>query len=143
MDITTVMTTLQGLSAFAGRVTVATDLPSALEAVKPFAAMPCCVVHGLAERAGDDQLATGGPRQKVAVSLKLLIVHRDVTDPHGAAAMAGITAARDAVLAALQGLVPDTGYSELLLNSGQLAYAQAGTVAWLDDWKTSYQLSAN
>lgn len=152
MNLATILATLQTLDAFGGapavdpdparlgRVTVATDLASAVDAVKPFVAMPCCVVHGLAERAEDNTLATGGPRQRVTATIRLLLVHRDVTDPHGAAAMAGIHTARAATLAALQGLIPDTGYNELLLNSGQLAYALAGTVMWLDEWRTAYYL---
>lgn len=142
MNLDAVTDTLQALPAFSGRVVVATDLSSAVDAVKPFAAMPCCVIHGLAERASDNALSTGGPRQKVTVTLRLLIVHRDVTDPYGAAAMAGMNTAREEVKSAMLGLIPDTDYDALLLNTGQLAYAQTGTVMWLDEWRTAYYLSA-
>lgn len=140
MDTSTIYSTLAALDAFGGRIVVATDLSSAMEAVKPFTAMPCCVIHGLSERAADNRLSTGGPSQLVTVSIKILIVHRDVTDAFGAAAMVAVHTARVAEQAALQGLIPDTGYTETLMVGGQLAYAQAGTVMWLDEWRTSYYL---
>lgn len=141
MNTALIVSTLKALPIFGGRVVVASDLPAALEAVKPFAAMPCCIVHGLAERADGNALATGGPRQRVTVSLRLLIVHRDVTEPYGAAAMTGIHAAVIGLHSALLGLIPDDGYDPLLYAGGQLAYAQAGTIMWLDEWRTAFYLS--
>jgi hypothetical protein len=140
MNLDTLVNTLRALDAFNGRVTVATNLESAAEAVKAFNAMPCIVIHGLSERAEDNTRSTGGPCQRVTVTLRLLIFNRDVTDSYGAAAMAGVHAARTEVQTALHGLIPDPGYTELLLIGGQLAYAQAGTIMWLDDWRTSYHL---
>lgn len=142
MDTSTLQATLTALPAFAGRVIVATDLASAVEAVKPWAAMPCCVIHGLAERASANQMGVGGgPRHAVTVILRLLIAHRDVTDPHGFNAMTGIEAARTEVKAALLGIIPETNYNPLEYRTGQLAYAQAGTVMWLDEWSTEYLLA--
>lgn len=141
MDTSLIIQTVTALSSFAGRVAVASDLQSAIEAVKPFASMPCAIIYGVAERAGDNGLATGGPRQQITASFRLLLINRDVSDPYGCASLQNLQPAIDASRAALLGLVPATNYDPLLLMSGQLAYAQAGTVCWLDEWRTHYYLT--
>lgn len=136
----TLFSTLAALPALGGRVTTASTLESAIEAIKSCAVTPCAVLHGLAEKAAPNDLSTGGTRHRVEVELRLLLVSRDVSDPHGAAALAALEPARTAVLAALLGLVPASGYAPLEYHGGQLAYAQAGTIIWLDSFKTAYYL---
>lgn len=141
MQLTTVTATIAALDEYAGRVCVASNLAAAIEAIKPFKATPVCVVFGLEERAGPNRLSTGGPRHRVAVTLKLLTAARDVADPHGQAAYAQADTARAELLPALLGILPDTGYTPLEYQSGRLVYAEAGTLLWLDEFVTAYYLS--
>ncbi len=141
MQLTTVTAASAALDAYAGRVCVASNLAAAVEAIKPFKVTPVCVVFGVEERASPNQLATGGPRHKVSVTLKLLTAARDVADPHGHAAYALAETARAALLPGLLGLIPDTAYHPLEYQSGRIAYAEAGTLLWLDEFVTHYYLS--
>lgn len=141
MQLTTITATIAALDEYAGRVCVASNLAAAIEAIKPFKATPVCVVFGIEERASVNQLATSGPRHRVAVTLKLLTAARDVSDPHGHAAYLQVETARAALKPALLGLVPETGYLPLEYQSGNLVYAEAGTLLWLDTFGTDYYLS--
>lgn len=140
MNPAIIIDTLKSLSAFGGRVLVVSDMQAALEAVKPFAAMPCCILHGITEKAGDNRLSTGGPSQPITVSVRILTIHRDVSDAYGTAAMSALSSTLITMKAALLGIIPDTEHDELLYVSGQIAYANAGTLAWLDEWRTRYDL---
>lgn len=140
MRTDTLFSALSALPALGGRVTTATTLESAIEAVKPFAVTPCAVLHGISEKAGGNELSAGGPRHRVSVELRLLLVSRDVSDPRGAAALAALETARAAVFSALLGLVPASDHAPLEYLGGQLAYAQAGTILWLDAFTTAYYL---
>lgn len=140
MNPAIILDTITSLSDFGGRVMVVSDMPAALEAVKPFAAMPCCILHGITEKAGDNLLSTGGPSQPITVSVRILTIHRDVSDAYGTAAMSAISSTLDTMKSALLGIIPDTEHDELLYVSGQIAYAQAGTIAWIDEWRTRYDL---
>ncbi len=142
MQLSTVTTTLAALDEYAGRVCVASNLAAAIEAIKPFKATPVCVVFGLDESAGANDLVTGRVRHRVKVSLKLLTAARDVSDPHGHAAYTQAETARAALLPALLGLDPDTGYDALHYQSGRLAYAEAGLLLWLDEFTTAYTLTS-
>ena len=141
MQLSTITATLAALDEYAGRVCVASNLAAAIEAIKPFKVTPVCVVFGIEERASPNQLATGGPRHRVAVTLKLLTAARDVADPHGQAAYLLAETARAVLLRALLGVVPDTHYAPLEYQSGRLVYAEAGTLLWLDEFVTAYYLS--
>jgi hypothetical protein len=144
MNLATLLQTLTNLDAFAGRVVVAADLASAIEAVKPFAAMPCCVIFGMREQADPNGRGYGcPPLHLVRVTLRLLVVARDVSDPHGANAMTQLQTARSEMLGACLGLTPDTGYDLLEYAGGQLLYVETGTIAWADDFKTLYELTAS
>lgn len=141
MQLTTVTAAIAALSPYAGRVCVASTLAAAIEAIKPFKATPVCVVFGVEERASPNQLATGGPRHRVSVTLRLLTAARDVADPHGQAAYTQAETARAALLPALLGVIPDTDYHPLEYQGGRIAYAEAGTLLWLDEFVTHYYLS--
>ena len=142
MQLTTITATLAALEPYAGRVCVASNLISAIDAIKPFKTTPIVVVYGMDESASPNQLETGGPRHRVTVRLKLLTAARDVSDPHGHAAYTQADTARAALLPALLGLVPDTSYTPMEYAKGSLIYAEAGTLLWLDEFVTAYYLFA-
>ena len=141
MNLTNIISAITTSTAYGDRVAVASNMIAAIEATKPFKSMPVCVIFGLDETAGPNKLATGGPRHRVAVVLKLLTAARDASDVHGHAAYAQAMTARDALLPALLGVIPDTGYTPLEYQSGRLVYAEAGTLLWLDEFVTAYYLS--
>ena len=141
MQLDAITLALTGITALGGRVIVASNLEAALDAVKPFAAWPCVAVFGLRETAGKNEMGMGsGPRHRVTVTLRLMSMARDVTDQRGQAAMTQLDSVRTDLKTALLGIIPDTGYEPLEYVGGQLAYAQAGTVAWIDDFQTRYYL---
>lgn len=141
MDLTATVTALETIEDIGGRVVVAATLEAALDAVKPFASWPAIAVFGMRESPGKNELGIGcGPRHRVTVTLRLLTLARDVTDQRGQAAMAQLDDLRTALHAAVLGLIPATGYDPLEYAGGSLAYAQAGTVAWIDDYTTTYYL---
>lgn len=141
MNLTNIISAITTSTAYGDRVAVASNMIAAIEATKPFKSMPVCVIFGLDETAGPNELATGGPRHRVAISIKLMTACRDVTDPHGKAAYAQAETARASLLPALLGIIPDTGYTPLEYQSGRLVYAEAGTLLWLDEFVTNYYLS--
>lgn len=142
MNLSTLISTLTGLDAFCGRVAVASDVKAAVDAIAPFHAMPCCVVHDLRETASPNEMGVGGsPRHTVTVRIGLLIVARDVSDAIGAAALSQIDTARSSVTSALLGLVPDTGYHPIEYGTGRIAFAEGGTLMWLDEYLTRYLLT--
>lgn len=141
MHLDTLITALGTLEDVGGRVIVASNLEAALDAVKPFSAWPCLAVFGLRENANQNEMGIGsGPRHRVIVTLRLMSMARDVTDQRGQAAMAQLDSLRTDLKAACLGVIPDTGYEPLEYVGGQLAYAQSGTVAWIDDFQTRYYL---
>ena len=141
MQLDTLITALGTLEDVGGRVIVASNLEAALDAVKPFSTWPCVAVFGLRENAGQNEMGIGsGPRHRVTVTLRLMSMARDVTDQRGQAAMTQLDSVRTDLKAACVGLIPDTGYEPIEYVGGQLAYAQAGTVAWIDDFQTRYYL---
>lgn len=141
MQLTTIVTALETIEDIGGRVVVASTLDAALDAVKPFSTWPAIAVFGLRETSSNNELGIGcGPRHLVTVTLRLLILARDVTDQRGQAAMVQIDGLRTAMHAAVLGLIPDTNYAPMEYAGGSLAYAQAGTVAWIDDYITTYYL---
>ena len=141
MNLTNIISAITTSTAYGDRVAVASNMIAAIEATKPFKSMPVCVIFGLDETARPNELATGGPRHRVAISIKLMTACRDVTDPHGKAAYAQAETARALLLPALLGVVPDTAYAPLEYQSGRLVYAEAGTLLWLDEFITAYYLS--
>lgn len=141
MQLTATVNALETITAIGGRVIVASNLESALDAVKPFAAWPCVAVFGLRESAGKNVMGIGsGPRHLITVTLRLLTLARDVTDTRGQAAMAQLDTVRTELKSACLGLIPDTDHTPLEYVSGNLAYAQSGTVAWIDEFTTTYYL---
>ena len=141
MQLDTLITALGDIEDVGGRVIVASNLEAALDAVKPFSAWPCVAVFGLRESAGQNEMGMGnGPRHRVTVTLRLMTMARDVTDQRGQAAMAQLDSLRVDLKSACLGLVPDTGYEPMEYVAGSLAYAQSGTVAWIDDFQSRYYL---
>jgi hypothetical protein len=141
MQLDTLMTALDSITDLGGRVVVASSIEAALDAVKPFSTWPCAAVFGLRENAGQNEMGIGnGPRHRVTVTLRLMTMTRDVTDQRGQAAMAQLDSLRESLKAACLGLLPDTDYEPLEYVGGQMAYAQAGTIAWIDDFQTRYYL---
>ena len=141
MQLDTLITALGTIEDVGGRVIVASNLEAALDAVKPFSAWPCVALFGLRENAGQNEMGIGsGPRHRVTVTLRLMSMARDVTDQRGQAAMAQLDSVRADLKSACLGLIPDTGYEPFEYVGGQLAYAQSGTVAWIDDFQTRYYL---
>lgn len=141
MQLDTLITALNGIEDLSGRVIIASNLEAALDAVKPFSAWPCLAVFGLRETAGQNEMGMGnGPRHRVTLTLRLLTLARDVTDQRGQAAMTQLDSLRTDLKAACLGLVPDTDHEPLEYVGGSLAYAQAGTVAWIDEFQTRYYL---
>lgn len=141
MSPDTLITALSALTPYGGRVSVASNLPAAIEAFKPWGTAPVAILYGMDEAASPNELATGGPRHRVAVTIKLMTAARDVSDPHGKAAYAQADTARASLLPGLLGIVPDTDYDPIEYKGGQLVYAEAGTLLWLDQFITSYYLT--
>lgn len=148
MDLTPLLTLLRQVDVFENRVAIATTLSTAVDACKAYKTTPVAVLHGLKEDAGPNARVNCPPLQPVSVTLSLLIVHRNVSDPYGAAASHGLDAARHAALQALLGSDPAptdppsqrSGHKPLEYRGGQLALAAAGYLAWLDQFTTEYFL---
>lgn len=141
MQLDTLLTALGTIEDLGGRVIVASNIEAALDAVKPFSAWPCAAVFGLRENASQNEMGIGnGPRHRVTVTIRLMTMARDVTDQRGQSAMAQLDSVRAGLKAVCLGLIPDTCHEPLEYVGGQLAYAQSGTVAWIDDFQTRYYL---
>lgn len=141
MQLNATVAALETVPDLSGRVIVASSLEAALDAVKSFASWPAVAIFGLRENAGKNEMGIGsGPRHRVVVTLRLLVMARDVTDQRGQAAMAQLDSVRTDIKTACLGLTPDAGFEPLEYVNGSLAHAQSGTVAWIDEFTTAYYL---
>lgn len=135
MKLAPIVSLLHTVPAFAGRVEAATTLESAIEKARN---MPgaSCVVHGVTETIDALQYKQ---ERTVNVALNLLIVMRNVGDMRGAAAYELLDDVLTDYRAVLHGAVPAEGYSALAHNGGSFAWAESGTLIWLDEFTTRYQ----
>jgi len=92
---------------------------------------------------------SGGPsgnvqrtRQKVAASVGIVLVVRNVADAQGGAAGADIDSLRGAVLAKLLGWSPTAAHGPLEFDNGQLLAFRDGYLWWQDSYRTYFQISA-
>lgn len=77
-------------------------------------------------------LAAGGFRQQLRETAQVVLLARNLRDPHGAAAAQDLAAIRDAARASLLGWVPILGWQPLELVSGSLVGMEADAVVWRD-----------
>lgn len=145
MKLAPLIDKLLTIPVYAGRVSAATTLEAAVDKVKT-QPMPACVLFGVTEEPGPQRLATGGVSHRVRVTLSLLIVTRSAADMRGAAAYAALDSVRNDTIDELlawkptdQELGDDWGLMEYA--EGRLAWADAGTLIWLDKFKTEYTLT--
>lgn len=142
MNLDAISAAIAALDEYGGRVCIASNEEAAVDAIKPFKQMPVCVIFGITERAGQNEVVTGGPRHKVTVSIRIVTAARDAADMLGYAAYRQAQTARKTLVEALLGLVPDTNHSQMQYVSGGMIYAQAGLLLWLDEFTTHYYMRA-
>lgn len=135
MRLAPIVSLLDRLPTFSKRVEAATTLQQAISKVQTMPS-PSIVVHGVTETVDPVQYHK---QRTVLVSLKFLIVVRNVSDMRGAAAYEKLDSVLQTYREALHGTVPEEGYSALAHVAGSFAYAEAGTLIWLDEFSTQYQ----
>lgn len=145
MNLAPVIDYLAGeLDEFAGRISAATDIEAALSKITPKTS-PSLVLYGVREEAQGSTLVNA-IRQRVDVEISVLTIVRQVSDMGGSAAYEALATHRGTVMDAMLGTPVELqtygdDWLPVEFASGKIAFAEAGTLVWMDVFKTGYQVS--
>jgi hypothetical protein len=141
MELSPLVTRLNGIADFAGRVFPARDLATAVDYVtsRTPAGTSSAVVFAPRETAEPSHLI-GGVRHRVTVVFAAMVCIRYAGNAE--AAYEQLDALRQRVMTQLLGWIPADGHSELQFAGGRLAYSAIGVVIWADEFRTQYYLEA-
>lgn len=141
MQLAPVVTRLNAISDFAGRVSLEANDAEAIQRVQQLVpvGMPGAVVFGVRETAEKSE-RIGGVEQRVTVRFMVLICARYAGE--AMAAYADLDTLLATTRAQLLGWVPATGYRELHLQSGGLIYTSPGLLIWGDTFETFFYVTA-
>lgn len=114
---------------------------AALDAPPPL--LPAAYVLPIASQAEPNSLAAGGFRQRVTEVFAVILLHRNLRDARGAAAVLDLADTLiPAVRTALIGWAPAAGWDALSLAQGRLIDTDDNVLAWRDDFVSATQLRA-
>lgn len=142
MKLATLVSHLQTLPAFAGRVSAATTLDQAIPLVRDKPS-PSCVLFGVTEHATPHRAVGIIPQAHlVNVEISLLLVVRYAGDTSGGSAFEALDTVRQDALSHLIGWQPtgqaQTDWQPLEYTGGKFAYAESGLVIWHEQFATQY-----
>lgn len=141
MQLASVVSRLNAISDFAGRVFLEANDAEAIQRVQQIVPTGTngAVVFGPRETA-DKSERLGGVEQRITVRFMILICARYAGE--AMAAYASLDTLIATTRSQLLGWVPAIGYRELHLQSGALLYTSPGLLIWGDTFDTFYYIEA-
>ncbi|ARO88178.1 hypothetical protein EBAPG3_010530 [Nitrosospira lacus] len=119
------------------RVAAAAELAAASEDLKQ---VPAAYVVPAAERASQNQFATGGVLQRNQVRFAVVLAVSNVSDMRGEKAQADLRILRTSVITALLGWSPDSAFDPVEYVGGRLLRLSDAVLWWQDEFLTAHQL---
>jgi hypothetical protein len=116
------------------------DIDTAMKQSRGAPVTPAAFVVPIGDTAQPNRLATIAVSQMVTMTFGVVLAVRDVSDAKGGKATATLEDVRDAVRGRLVGWSPSPADDLVELVSGGLVVLIAGTVWWLERYRTGFQL---